>query len=130
MVIFGGDYWQETEVALDTGVSQTLILLMSEQQADTGYALMKGLHEIPAPLEILLAGKGAHRVAQAAFHFLKMPFSAADTLEQVWHIRHAAAQTSSNTLSVSPDLPLYVARILNRRDREASIKNHARKQYQ
>jgi hypothetical protein len=126
VVIFGGDYWQEAEVTLDSGAPQTLILLMSEMQADAGYALVKGLHEIPVQLEILMAGKGAHHVAQAAFRFLKMPFSAADTLEQVWHIRHASAQTSSNTLSTGPDLPLYVARILNRRDGEASFKNHAR----
>lgn len=126
LVLFGGFRYSLEGAALDGTTSQTLIILVDEGSADACHAFVKAVNGLPAAIDILLAGAGASRVAQAAQRFLKLPISSAEVADQVWHIRHATAQTSSDTLSGCPDLPRYVARILNRRGLEAkSITSYA-----
>lgn len=126
LMLFGGFLYSLEEAALDGTTSQTLVLLVDEDSCEACYAFVKTVNELPTAMDILLAGAGASHVAQAAQRFLKLPFSLADDAGQVWHIRHAVTQSSSNTLSRCPDLPRYVARILNRRGPEAkSITSYA-----
>jgi len=126
LVLFGGFRYSPEEAALDGTTSQSLILLVDEGSSEACHAFVKAVSGLPVAMDILLAGAGASRVAQAVQRFLKLPISSAEVADQVWLIRHAAAQTSSNTLSGCPDLPRYVARILNRRGPEAkSITSYA-----
>lgn len=126
LVLFGDFRYSLEVAALDETTSQTLILLVDEESSEACYAFAKTVSGLPVAIDILLAGAGADRVAQAAQRFLKLPVSVAEEAGPVWLIRHAAAQTSSNTLSGCPDLPRYVARILNRRGPEAkSITSYA-----
>ena len=126
LILFGGFRYSLEEAALDGTTTQTLVLLVDEDSSEACYAFVKAVNGLLTAIDILLAGVGASHVAQAAQRFLKLPISLADDAGQVWHIRHAATQTSSNTLSGCPDLPRYVARILNRRGPEAkSITSYA-----
>lgn len=126
LVLFAGSRFTHEEAALETAAGQTLVLLLDEAHVDAAYALVKGIQESPAAIDILLAGAGGDRVAQAAQRFLKMTISSAAEADAVWHIRHAGTSTSSNTLSGCPELPRYVARILNWRGPEAqSTTSHA-----
>jgi hypothetical protein len=88
------------------------------------------MKDLPGKQKFLLVSDGAKEVAQAATRFLKMPFLAADRHDRMWHNCHGHPETSSNTLSGIPDLPRYVARILDRRDNEAINTNHARNHQQ
>jgi hypothetical protein len=121
LVLFGGSRYTHQEAALETAAGQTLVLLLADAHANAAYALVKGVSELPAAMDILLAGAGGDRIAQAAERFLKMTISSAAESDAVWHIRHAGTSTSSNTLSGCPELPRYVARILNWRGPEAKL---------
>jgi hypothetical protein len=126
LVLFGDFRYSPEEAALDETTSQTLILLVDEGSSEACHAFVKAVNGLPVAMDILLAGAGASRVAQAVQRFLKLPVSVVEETGPVWLIRHATAQTSSNTLSGCPDLPRYVARILNRRGPEAkSITSYA-----
>lgn len=128
VVLFGLDDWLDGIVRLETATAQHLLILVDANQTAPAYALLKALHENKEACDwpVLLAGAGAEAVSQAAARFLNLAFSRADQVEEVWQIRHAALQTSSNTLTVCPDFPHYVARILRWRAPEATITNHAR----
>lgn len=128
MVLFGGLCYSLEGAEMEACTAQALILLVNEANADACFAFVKCVTGLSVAMDMLLAGEGSDRVAQAVQRFLKLPVSLADNVGRVWHIRHAVAQTSSNTLSECPDLPRYVARILNRRGTEAkSITSHASK---
>lgn len=126
IVIYAGQYWQKAEVMIDADMVQSIVLWVDDNHEQAAFAVLKALQEASAPQEYLLVAEGAEQVAQAASKFLKMPFLVADTHDKVWHNCHGRSETSSDTLSLTPDLVRYVARILGRRDNEATITNHAR----
>jgi hypothetical protein len=130
IVLFDGRYWHEAAVSIADDVPQTIILWVNDDQAKAAYAVLKAMKDSPGNQNFLLVSDGAKQVAQAATRFLKMPFLTADKHDRVWHNCHGHPETSSNTLSGIPDLARYVARILGRRDNEATNTNHARNHQQ
>jgi hypothetical protein len=109
VVLFDGGRFSLTEAPLDPATAQILIVLLGQEDAEAGYALVKALRHSPARL--LLLGEAADRIAQAARDFMGKPLESLKTGPGLCQIGNSRQETSSNTLTIGPNLTWVVSRI-------------------
>lgn len=110
VVLFDGGPFSPTEAPLDPVAPQTLVALLGKEDAEAGYALAKALRRSPARL--LLLGEAAEAVAQAARYFMGENLECLKTGKDLCQIGNSRQETSSNTLTIAPNLTWVVSRIM------------------
>lgn len=111
-LLFDDRSFTVNEAPVVPGTAQTLIILLGKYDAEAGYALIKGLALVHSPARILLLGEKAELLAEAARQFLAMDVEHRQMAADVCQIDNRKAETSSNTLSVDPNLTWVVSRIM------------------
>lgn len=111
-LLFDAGRFSGAAVPLDPETPQTLIVLLGRQDAEAGYALIKALRSAHSPMRVLLMGEVADRVAQAAQHFMGWGVESRQTEGELCQIDNRRPETSSNTLSIAPNLTWVVSRIM------------------
>ncbi len=111
-LLYDGGRFSPGEAPLDPVTAQTLVILLGRQDAEAGYALIKALGAAHSPVHVLLLGEGADRVAQTARQFLDIGVESRQTGGGVCQIGNRRSETSSNTLTIEPNLAWVVSRIM------------------
>jgi hypothetical protein len=111
-LLFDGGRFSQAEAQLDPATAQTLVVLLGKQDAEAGYALIKALEATGSRARVLLLGEVAERVAQTARRFLHRVVESCQTGAGVCQIGNRRTETSSNTLTIEPNLTWVVSRIM------------------
>lgn len=111
-LLFDGGRFTTTGAPLDRFMPQTLVVLLGKRDAEAGYALAKALAATPLPSRLLFLGETADRAAQAARHFLNQAAEGCQARAEVCQIDNRRPETSSNTLTIEPNLTWVVSRIM------------------
>jgi hypothetical protein len=111
VVLFDGGRFSLAQAPLNPCTAQTLVVLLGRQDLEAGYALVKGLQAAHSPARLLLIGEAAELVAQAASHFMGSPVEGMKTGPGLCQIGNSWQETSSNTLTIGPNLIWVVSRI-------------------
>ena len=111
-LLFDGGRFTTTGAPLDRFTPQTLVALLGKRDAEAGYALAKALAATPSPSRLLFLGETADRAAQAARHFLNQAAEGCQARAEVCQIDNRRPETSSNTLTIEPNLTWVVSRIM------------------
>ena len=110
-LLFDGRRFTQNEALLDPASEQTVIVLLGGQDAEAGYALVKALITKQSPGRILLLGEAADSVAQATRQFMGQGVESRQTEAGLCQIGNKKSETSSNTLTIAPNLAWVVSRI-------------------
>ncbi len=111
VLLFDGGRFSLTEAAVEPATEQFIVVLFVKEDAETVFALMKTLNRLRSPARVMLIGEGAAHLAQSArqFGFRNVDFPKIDGgLSQ---INNTKQETSSNTLTIVPNLGWVVSRI-------------------
>lgn len=111
-LVFAGGRFSSEQAPLEPRTLQTLVILLGNRDAEAGYALVKALAAARSPARVLLLGEVAGRIAQAAGHFLGHALESRQTAGDVCQIGNRRPETSSNTLTIEPNLTWVVSRIM------------------
>ena len=110
--LFDGGCFTLNEVPLEPATTQFLIVLLGKGDAEMAYALLKALKVLRSPVQVLLLGEQAEHLAQMAKNFLNETVASLNTGDDLCHIRNKIQETSSNTLTIVPNLSWVVSRIM------------------
>jgi hypothetical protein len=111
-LLFDGGRFSPDEAALAPGSDQTVIVLLGNRDAEAGYALLKALKAANSPAHVLLMGEVADSVSQTLEHFMAQTAENRQTAGGLCQIDNKAPETSSNTLTIAPNLTWVVSRIM------------------
>lgn len=111
-LLFDGGRFSLDEAALDPSSDQTVIVLLGNRDAEAGYALLKALKAAGSRSRVLLMGEAAHSISQTLEHFMAQIAESRQTAGGLCQIDNKAPETSSNTLTVAPNLTWVVSRIM------------------
>ncbi|MEW6132220.1 MAG: hypothetical protein AB1591_03515 [Pseudomonadota bacterium] len=110
-LLFAGGRISPSEAPLDPCARQTLVLLLGKTDAEAGYALLKALKKNEYPVRVVLLGEGAEAVSHCAFNLLGWQTEARQTAQRLCQNGNMPPVTSSNTLTIAPNLAWVVSRI-------------------
>lgn len=111
-LLFDGGRFSPDEAALDPVSDQTVIVLLGNRDAEAGYALLKALNAANSPARVLLMGETADSVSQTFGHFMAQTGESRQAAGGLCQIDNKAPETSSNTLTIAPNLTWVVSRIM------------------
>ena len=111
-LLFDGGRFSPDEAALDPGSDQTLIVLLGNQDAEAGYALLKALKAANSPACVLLMGEAADSVSQTLEHFVAQAVESRQMAGGLCQIDNKVPETSSNTLTIASNLAWVVSKIM------------------
>lgn len=111
-LLFDGGRFSPDEAALDPSSEQTMVVLLGNRDAEAGYALMKALKAANSPARVLLMGEAANSVSQTLGHFMAQAAVSRQTAGGLCQIDNRVPETSSNTLTIAPNLAWVVSRIM------------------
>ncbi len=110
-IIFDGGRFTLTEAPLEPSTKQHVIVLLGRNDAEAAYALIKAIKETNSPARLLLLGEGTARLAQVINKYLKADIPALNLDTSLYQISNKPKETSSNTLTIVPNLGWVVSRI-------------------
>lgn len=111
VLLFDGGRFSLTEAPIDSSTVQTLVVLLGSLDAEAGYALLKALATAESPARVLLMGKAAAHVAQAACRFMRRRVECSPIEPGLCQIDNNPPETSSNTLSATANLKWVLSKI-------------------
>lgn len=111
-LLFDGGRFSLAQAALEPATAQTLVVLLGKPDAEAGYALAKALQAAHSPARVLLVGEPADSVAQTARRFMHQNQESLKTPGDLCQIDNTNRETSSNTLTIEPNLSWVVSRIM------------------
>lgn len=117
-LLFDGGRFTRDEAQINPQAAQILVILMGRQDVETVYALHKGLHLMHSPAEMLLLGEESDRIAQLLCRSQNQRPDTCKMSLGVYRNSNNQTETSSNTLTINPNLSWIVSRI--------RLKNHKR----
>jgi hypothetical protein len=110
-LLIDGGRFSLREAPLDPAAEQTLIVLLGVEDAEAGYALVKGLKAERSLARVLLMGEAADSVAQTVSRYMEAGSGSRQTADGMCQIGNTRPETSSNTLTIAPNLTWVVSRI-------------------
>jgi hypothetical protein len=111
-LLFDGGRFSLAQAPLEPATPQTLVVLLGRQDAEAGYALVKALQASHSPARVLLIGESADSVAQTARCFMDQNLESLKSAGDLYQIDNTDRKTSSNTLTIEPNLSSVVSRIM------------------
>jgi len=111
-LLFDGGRFSQEEAPLDPRMAQSVIVLLGVHDAEAGYALVKALQAARSPARLVLMGDAAESISRTHAHFTKRPMDGSPTAGIVCQIGNTRPETSSDTLTIAPNLTSVVSRIM------------------
>lgn len=111
ILLFAGGRISSSEAPLDPFTQQTLVLLLDKADAEAGYALLKALKNNEYSVHVILFGGCAEAVSHCALNFLGWLPGSRQGARALCQNGNMPPETSSNTLTIAPNLAWVVSRI-------------------
>ena len=116
-LLFDGGRFTRDEAQVNPQAQQTLVILMGRQDVETVYALFKGLCLESSPTEMLLLGEGGEHLTQLSQRLPDTRLGNCKISTNLYRNGNNQTETSSNTLTINPNLSWIVSRIQSKNDK-------------